>query len=87
MSLLPENAAPAHSRKRKSRWPGGSEISRVTVRIGPTARHYLMEETLMSLNMTQIGNHEVQLWDRSHVRLSRFWEQEPLVLVFLRHYG
>lgn len=41
----------------------------------------------MDPNMTEIGNQEVQLWDGSHDRLSRFWEQGPLVLVFLRHYG
>lgn len=41
----------------------------------------------MDLNMTEIGNQEVQLWDRSHARLSRFWKQGPLVLVFLRHFG
>jgi hypothetical protein len=41
----------------------------------------------MNLNTSEIGNQEVQLWDRSHARLSRFWEQGLLVLVFLRHYG
>ena len=41
----------------------------------------------MKLNMTEIGNHDVHLWDRSHARLRQFWEQGPLVLVFLRHYG
>jgi hypothetical protein len=41
----------------------------------------------MDLNITEIANQEVQLWDRSHVRLREFWKQGPLVLVFLRHYG
>ena len=41
----------------------------------------------MDLNMKEIGNHEVQLWDRSLSRLRDFWEPGPLVLVFLRHYG
>lgn len=41
----------------------------------------------MDLNMNKIGNQRVQLWDRSYQRLRRFWEQGPLVLVFLRHYG
>ena len=41
----------------------------------------------MELNMTAIGNQEVQLWDHSRTRLSRFWKDGPLVLVFLRHYG
>ena len=41
----------------------------------------------MELNMTVIGDMEVQLWDGSQTRLNRFWENGPLVLVFLRHYG
>jgi len=41
----------------------------------------------MDLNINEIANQDVQLWDRSHVRLSGFWKQGPLVLVFLRHYG
>ena len=41
----------------------------------------------MGLNMTEIGNQEVQLWDRSHTRLNGFWKNGPVVLVFLRHYG
>jgi hypothetical protein len=41
----------------------------------------------MDLNIADIGKHEVQLWDNSHTRLSRFWKNGPLVLVFLRHYG
>jgi len=41
----------------------------------------------MDLNMKAIGNQEVQLWDRTKSRLSRFWKKAPLVLVFLRHYG
>ena len=41
----------------------------------------------MDLEMNVIGKKEVQLWDGSHSRLSQVWEQEPLVLVFLRHFG
>ncbi len=41
----------------------------------------------MELNMTVIGEMEVQLWDGSQTRLNRFWEKGFLVLVFLRHYG
>ena len=41
----------------------------------------------MDLNMQKIGNQEVQLWDRSLSRLRGFWEQGPLLLVFLRHFG
>lgn len=41
----------------------------------------------MEMNMTEIGNQEVQLWDHSLTRLSQFWKNGPLVLVFLRHYG
>jgi len=41
----------------------------------------------MALNLKEIGNQEVQLWDRSRSRLRRFWKQGPLVLVFLRHFG
>lgn len=41
----------------------------------------------MELNMNEIGNKQVQLWDGSHSRLRQFWKQGPLVLVFLRHFG
>jgi len=41
----------------------------------------------MDVNMDVIGKEEVQLWDHSKSRLSRFWQEGPLVLVFLRHYG
>lgn len=41
----------------------------------------------MDLNMNEIGNRKVLLWDRTHSRLRQFWKQGPLVLVFLRHYG
>ena len=41
----------------------------------------------MDLDMNEIGNKDVQLWDQSHSRLSQFWEQGSLVLVFLRHFG
>ena len=45
------------------------------------------KETFMELDMKEIGDAEVQLWDRSYRRLGEFWEQGPLVLVFLRHFG
>ena len=41
----------------------------------------------MELDMTDIGNREVQLSDHSSARLNLFWKNGPLVLVFLRHYG
>ena len=41
----------------------------------------------MDLNMRVIGEQEVQLWDHSRVLLGDFWRKQPLVLVFLRHYG
>ncbi len=41
----------------------------------------------MDLNMRAIGEQEVQLWDNSRASLGDFWQQGPLVLVFLRHYG
>ena len=40
-----------------------------------------------SIDMTEIKDREVVLWDHSVARLSQFWERGPLVLVFLRHYG
>jgi hypothetical protein len=41
----------------------------------------------MSSAATQIKDQQVELWDKTSTRLSRFWSQGPLVLVFLRHYG
>ncbi len=41
----------------------------------------------MNIDTTHIADQEVQLWDRSHVQLKQFWQDGPLVLVFLRHYG
>jgi hypothetical protein len=41
----------------------------------------------MSTAATQAKDQAVELWDQTSTRLSRFWEQGPLVLVFLRHYG
>ena len=41
----------------------------------------------MSIDMTAIKDQEVVLWDQTTTKLSRFWENGPLVLVFLRHYG
>jgi hypothetical protein len=35
----------------------------------------------------KIEDREVALWDNSATRLSRFWQEGPLVLVFLRHFG
>jgi hypothetical protein len=46
-----------------------------------------MKGTAMVLEIATIGRMEVQLWDQSLTRLHRFWEDGPLVLVFLRHYG
>jgi hypothetical protein len=40
-----------------------------------------------SLDARTFQNLEVALWDKSIRRLGEFWEHEPLVLVFLRHYG
>jgi len=34
-----------------------------------------------------VADHEVTLSDGSTARLSDFWADGPLVLVFLRHYG
>ena len=41
----------------------------------------------MPINVPDVKDREVVLWDNSVTRLSRFWESGPLVLVFLRHYG
>ena len=41
----------------------------------------------MDLDMNEIGNQTVQLWDGTESPLSKFWTQGPLVLAFLRHYG
>ena len=46
-----------------------------------------VESKIMDLNIAEIGNQEVQLWDGSQTLLSQFWKDKPLVLVFLRHYG
>ena len=35
----------------------------------------------------QVEDREVVLWDNTVTRLSRFWQDGPLVLVFLRHFG
>jgi hypothetical protein len=40
-----------------------------------------------SLDVRTIQDLEVVLWDQSIRRLGELWEREPLVLVFLRHYG
>lgn len=41
----------------------------------------------LPIDVTEIKDREVVLWDHSVSRLSQFWERGPLVLVFLRHYG
>ena len=41
----------------------------------------------MALDINEIGKEQVQLWDGSNALINTFWEQGPLVLVFLRHYG
>lgn len=41
----------------------------------------------MPINLDRVKDQEVVLWDNAVARLSRFWEEGPLVLVFLRHYG
>ena len=41
----------------------------------------------MEIDITGIQNQDVVLWDNTVTRLRRFWEEGPLVLVFLRHYG
>lgn len=39
------------------------------------------------VDTTDVKDQEVTLWDHTVRRLGAFWEHEPLVLVFLRHYG
>jgi hypothetical protein len=41
----------------------------------------------MPKDATKVKDQEVVLWDDTVTRLSRFWEDGSLVLVFLRHYG
>ena len=41
----------------------------------------------MSMDVIDVKDQEVVLWDDTVTRLSCFWENGPLVLVFLRHYG
>jgi hypothetical protein len=41
----------------------------------------------MPKDVAKVRDQEVVLWDDTVTRLSRFWEDGPLVLVFLRHYG
>lgn len=41
----------------------------------------------MLSDAADVKDHEVTLWDGTRTRLSRWWEESPLVLVFLRHYG
>lgn len=41
----------------------------------------------MPIDMTAVSDQEVMLWDQRTTPLGRFWENGPLVLVFLRHYG
>jgi hypothetical protein len=41
----------------------------------------------MELNMQTIGKQKIKLWDHTQTTLGDFWQQGPVVLVFLRHYG
>jgi len=41
----------------------------------------------MEKNTSQVEDREVVLADNTVTRLSRFWQDGPLVLVFLRHFG
>ncbi len=41
----------------------------------------------MPIDMDSIKDQEVVLWDDTVARISRFWQEGPLGLVFLRHYG
>ena len=41
----------------------------------------------MPTDAPQVEDREVVLWDNTVTRLSRFWQDGPLVLVFLRHFG
>jgi hypothetical protein len=54
---------------------------------GATTAGIIYGEFTMDLNMTEIGNQKVQFSDHSHSKLSGLWQEGPLVLVFLRHYG
>jgi hypothetical protein len=47
----------------------------------------MREAFAMPIDMDSIKDQEVVLWDSAVTRISRFWEEGPLVLVFLRHYG
>jgi hypothetical protein len=44
-------------------------------------------ELAMPINVDSVKDQEVVFWNNTVTRLSRFWEEGPLVLVFLRHYG
>ena len=41
----------------------------------------------MPIHEVKAKDREVVLWDNTTTHLSRFWQEGPLVLVFLRHYG
>jgi hypothetical protein len=41
----------------------------------------------MPKDAAEVRDQEVVLWDNTVTPLSRYWENGPLVLVFLRHYG
>jgi|GEM_PF-734663 hypothetical protein len=47
----------------------------------------MREEIDMPIDMDSIKDQEVVLWDDTVTPISRFWQEGPLVLVFLRHYG
>jgi hypothetical protein len=41
----------------------------------------------MEKDAAKVNDQDVVLWDNTTTHLSRFWQEGPLVLVFLRHYG
>jgi hypothetical protein len=59
----------------------------IGVRPNSILHDQMRREIAMPIDMDSIKDQEVVLWDNSVIRLSRFWEEGPLVLVFLRHYG
>jgi hypothetical protein len=57
------------------------------VRRNPIFQDQMRREIAMPIDMDSIKDQEVVLWDNAVTRISRFWQEGPLVLVFLRHYG
>jgi len=41
----------------------------------------------MTIDISAVQDQEVQLSDGPRIRLGQLWEHQPLVLVFLRHFG